>query len=105
MTCAVFGTVHGRTKEQNKAFVGSCNWKMIRRVKETVKIPVIANGGIETFEDYQRCLVATGADAVMSSEALLENPALFQPGEGSDEGEMLTAVVVLVLGVVRIGHP
>ena len=72
--------MHGRTKEQNKQLVGTSNWDLIRRIKETVSIPVIANGGIETYEDYQRCLEYTGADAVMSSEGLLENPALFQPG-------------------------
>ena len=42
-----------------------------------LNIPVIANGGIYCFEDVINCLTYTGCDAVMSAEALLENPALF----------------------------
>ena len=42
-----------------------------------LNIPVIANGGIYCFEDVINCLTFTGYDAVMSAEALLENPALF----------------------------
>lgn len=72
-------TVHGRTKEQNKIHVGGADWEIIRKVKETVRIPVIANGGIETYADYRACLAETGADAAMSSEGLLENPLLFSP--------------------------
>jgi tRNA-dihydrouridine synthase 1 len=74
--CSIL-TVHGRTKEQNKQKVGKCDWNMIKKIKNTLKIPVFANGGIYTFEDAINCLKYTGADAVMSSEALLENPALF----------------------------
>lgn len=69
-------TVHGRTKEQNKERVGACDWDIIREVKERVQIPVIANGGVGTFDEAQKCLQATGADAIMSAEAILENPAL-----------------------------
>lgn len=70
-------TVHGRTKEMNKTAVREVNWDIIRRIKEQLTIPVIANGGIETYEDIARCVNATGCDGVMSSEGLLENPALF----------------------------
>lgn len=69
-------TVHGRTKEQNKERVGACDWDMIREIKQLVHVPVIANGGVGTFEEAQKCQAATGADAIMSAEALLENPAL-----------------------------
>jgi tRNA-dihydrouridine synthase 1 len=69
--------VHGRTRHQNKQFSGAADWNAIKRVKAALDIPVIANGGIETLQDSFRCLKVTGADGVMSSEALLENPALF----------------------------
>lgn len=44
-------TVHGRCKEHNKHRVGSANHYMIKKIKETLKIPVIANGGISTWKD------------------------------------------------------
>jgi len=71
--------VHGRTKEQNKVLVGSSNWKAIKQIKEALKIPVIANGGIGTRDEFQKCLLETGADGVMSAEGILENPALCMP--------------------------
>jgi tRNA-dihydrouridine synthase 1 len=74
--CSVL-TVHGRTKEQKQNMVGSVDWEIIKLIKQTVNIPVIANGGISCFEDCERCLEYTGADAVMSSMCILENPVLF----------------------------
>jgi tRNA-dihydrouridine synthase 1 len=70
-------TVHGRTKEMKKDLVGAADWDIIKKIKETLSIPVFANGGIFTFGDVERCLAYTQCDGVMSSEALLENPALF----------------------------
>lgn len=69
--------VHGRTKEMNKTAVREVNWDIVRQIKARLTIPVVANGGIETPEDVQQCLDATNADGVMSSEGILENPAIF----------------------------
>lgn len=80
--CSIL-TVHGRTKEQNKHLVGACDWQLIREIKQALRIPVFANGGIHKFADIERCLLETGADGVMSAESLLENPALFS-GEVHD---------------------
>lgn len=69
--------VHGRTVRQAKTTQGVANWDIIGKVKNAVSIPVVGNGGVETRADAERLLVATGADAVMSSEGLLEDPSLF----------------------------
>jgi hypothetical protein len=76
-------TVHGRTKEMKKDLVGVNDFAMIARIKAALRIPVFSNGGIETYADVQKCLSDTGVDGVMSSESVLENPALFS-GIGSD---------------------
>lgn len=69
--------VHGRTKEQNKEKVGAVNWEAIRIIKEMMSIPVIANGGLGTFEDIDKCFEVTKCDCVMSGEKLIEMPSFF----------------------------
>ncbi len=71
--CSVL-TLHGRTRDQKCAV--DADWEAIAAVKSAVSIPVVANGGIERPEDVNVCLRRTGADAVMSSEAALENPGI-----------------------------
>lgn len=77
-------TVHGREVTASKLFTGPANWEIICKIKSKLNIPVVANGGVSCYADALRCLEATGADGVMSSEALLENPKLF-----SEEGDYL----------------
>jgi len=78
--CAML-VVHGRTRKHNKQFMGPCNWEIIRKIKQTLSIPVIANGGIATYADCMKALEYTGCDGVMSSESILEYPALFHSPE------------------------
>jgi len=88
--------VHGRTAKQRPKYAdrdpaGSAgcapSWAAIAAVRRAVGIPVIANGGVETRRDAARCLEETGAAAVMSAEALLEDPDLFaEEGAGASEG-------------------
>lgn len=76
--CAML-VVHGRTREHKKQQTGPANWLIIKKIKDSLRIPVIANGGMATFEDCMKCLEFTGCDGVMSSESILEYPALFDP--------------------------
>lgn len=72
-------TIHGRSRNEKGSLVAEADWTMIQRIKAHFagRVPIIANGGIETLDDVHRCIEMTGVDGVMSSEAILENPALF----------------------------
>lgn len=68
--------VHPRTRSQG--YSGKADWSIIKRVKETVKIPVIGNGDILTIYDAQRMLKETGCDAIMIGRGVLGNPWLIR---------------------------
>ncbi len=69
-------TIHGRTRAC--LFNGQAEYENIRKVKAQVKIPVIANGDIQTVEQAKQVLAYTQADAIMIGRAALGNPWLFQ---------------------------
>lgn len=67
-------TVHGRTRCQ--MYDGNANWELISRVKEVVKIPVIANGDIKNSESAKKALELSKADGVMIGRACYGRPWL-----------------------------
>jgi len=69
-------TVHGRTREQG--YKGSAEYDTIAAVKAAVRIPVVANGDINSPEKARDVLAATGADAVMIGRAAQGRPWIFR---------------------------
>lgn len=68
-------TVHGRTRACK--FNGQAEYETIRDVKQSVSIPVIANGDIDSPEKARWVLEMTGADAIMIGRGAQGNPWLF----------------------------
>lgn len=76
--------VHGRTRTQ--MYAGHADWTWIRRVKEAVSIPVMANGDIFCAQDAPRILQHTGADIAMIGRGVFGNPWLFAQCKAALEG-------------------
>ena len=68
--------LHGRTRACG--YIGGAEYETIRAVKQTVKIPVVANGDIDSPEKARFVLTETGADAVMIGRAAQGRPWIFR---------------------------
>jgi len=68
-------TIHGRTRACK--FNGQAEHETLKKVKQSVNIPVIANGDIDSVEKATSVLHSTGADAIMIGRAAQGNPWLF----------------------------
>ena len=69
-------TVHGRTRVQ--MYSGTVNREIIKNVKQSVHIPVIANGDILSGADAVSMLRDTGADGVAIGRGAVGNPFIFR---------------------------
>jgi tRNA-dihydrouridine synthase B len=69
-------TVHGRTREQG--YKGQAEYDTIAAIKQALRIPVVANGDIDSPEKAQEVLHRTGADALMIGRAAQGRPWIFR---------------------------
>ncbi|MBL0944133.1 MAG: tRNA dihydrouridine synthase DusB [Hydrogenophaga sp.] len=69
-------TVHGRTREQG--YRGEAEHDTVALIKSRVRIPVVANGDIDSPERAREVLQRTGADAIMIGRAAQGRPWIFR---------------------------
>jgi nifR3 family TIM-barrel protein len=70
-------SVHGRTRCQ--FYSGDADWGAVRAVRDAIRIPLVVNGDITSFEKAELALEASGADAVMIGRGAQGQPWL--PGQ------------------------
>lgn len=68
--------IHGRTREQ--FYRDQADWAIIGRVRESLQIPVIANGDVRNVQDLAKIRQVTGCEAVMVGRAAQGNPWIFR---------------------------
>jgi tRNA-dihydrouridine synthase B len=96
-------SIHGRTRECG--FVGPVEYETIRTVKQTVRIPVIANGDVDSPAKAREVLARTGADAIMIGRAAQGRPWIFREiRHFLDRGEALPAPGVEEIRQVILEH-
>ena len=69
-------TIHGRTRDQ--FYSGKADLDIIKKVKESVNIPVIGNGDIIDEESAKYMLEYTGVDGIMIGRGSMGNPWIFE---------------------------
>ena len=69
-------TVHGRTREDK--YLGVAEYETIRQVKKAVRIPVIANGDIDSEKKAKMVMDFTATDAIMIGRVAQRRPWIFQ---------------------------
>ena len=95
--------IHGRTRED--MYTGEARYELIREVKESINIPVIANGDIDSAQKAQRVYELTGCDAVMIGRAAQGQPWIFRDIEHFlRTGEHLDAPSVSQIKEIVLAH-
>ena len=95
--------VHGRTRACG--YTGEAEYDTIRAIKQSVHIPVVANGDIRTPEKAREVLEHTGADAVMIGRAAQGRPWIFREIEYFlATGRHLPEPTVEEIRTIMLGH-
>lgn len=80
--------LHGRTRSQ--LYEDYADWNIVKQVKQSVNIPVIGNGDINTPQDAKRRLEESGVDAVMIGRAALGDPwMIYRTVKYLETGELI----------------
>ena len=96
-------SVHGRTRAD--AFQGEAEYDTIAAIKAAVRIPVVANGDIDSPEKAALVLRQTGADGLMIGRAAQGNPWIFREiGHFLASGKLLSAPTGSEVRDTLIGH-
>ncbi|BFU24378.1 dihydrouridine synthase family protein [Entamoeba histolytica HM-1:IMSS-B] len=75
--CGIWGiAVHGRTITEKQSMNYHARWNYIAKIKERLKIPVIANGEMRSREKIEECKKVTHSDGYMIGFGLLMNPGM-----------------------------
>mgnify|MGYP004537304359 FL=1 len=69
-------TIHGRTKSE--FYTGKADWDIIKKVKQSVHIPVIGNGDVTDEESALAMFKQTGVDGIMIGRGSFGNPWIFR---------------------------
>lgn len=69
-------TIHGRARDE--FYSGKADWDIIKKVKESVNIPVIGNGDVADEESAKHMLEYTGVDGIMIGRGSMGNPWIFE---------------------------
>ncbi len=95
--------IHGRTRED--MYTGYARYELIREVKESISIPVIANGDIDSAQKAQQVYELTGCDAVMIGRAAQGQPWIFRDIEHYlRTGESLDAPTIAQIKDIVLVH-
>ena len=78
-------TIHGRTRCQ--MFKGKSDWKFVEKVKNSVQIPVLVNGDINSIRDVKEALKESNADGVMIGRGSYGRPWIFQEIKNNKENQ------------------
>ena len=92
--------VHARTKEEG--YAPPAHWHWIAKIRESINIPVTANGDIFTFDDAQRCMEISGCDRLMIGRGALAVPNLAQVIKGNEGVYSWPQTLALMLAYLTI---
>ena len=95
-------TIHGRTR--NQMYEGKADWGFISKVKNVVKIPVIANGDIKTTQNVIDALNQSNADGVMIGRGIYGKPWLFKQIETELQGKVFIEPTKQEKGKILLKH-